>query len=512
MVPRRRCVPRPESTSDDGAGTGILSCAVDARTDVDERTETIASGSGRRRAFLRASVRRMPWVGALPQLVTAPLVTALLVTTLLAGCAEPDPPRPNLLLITIDTLRADALGTYGYDQPTSPAIDALARRGHVFDRAQSTSAWTLPSLASLMTSTYTSTHECWDFRTSLSEAYTTLAEILADEGWATGGVASHTFLASSYGLAQGFEHYDEQLAPTKGAKAHKAITSEQVTDKGLAWVDHRARLGRRDGDERPWFLWVHYFDPHYIYQQHDGLTERFEGGTGAGKQAQGKMAVDRVRYDGEIAHTDAQVGRLLDGLAERGLLDDTVVVLTSDHGEEFGDHGSKHHGRTLYREVLRVPLIMAGPGIATGRTEVPVGVVDVLPTLLDLFGLPTPRGLAGRSLGRALSGGALGDAPLLAELRLFDGYHADALLDGRWKLVVDPDDDSARLFDLQADPLERRDLAADHPDRVARMRQGLAALREAARAASRRTGVDDSLDLDEDELDTLRQLGYVDDG
>ncbi len=434
-------------------------------------------------------------------LLAAAMAAAMAAVPMACAPAPSPAPRPNILLITIDTLRADHLGIYGYELPTSPAIDAFARRGTVFDRAQSSSAWTLPSLASLMTSTYTSTHGCWNFRSRLDDGFTTLAELLAVEGYATGGVASHTFLASSYGLAQGFGHYDEELAPTKGAQAHNAITSSRVTDKGLAWIDHRARLARRagDADAAPWFLWVHYFDPHYIYHEHAGVTERF-GSEG-----------DRVRYDGEIAHTDAQVGRLLAGLRERGLDDETVVVLTADHGEEFGDHGSKHHGRTLYREVLRVPLILAGPGIAAGRATEPVSVVDVLPTLLDLLDVPPPPLIKGRSMRRALEGESLAPRALLAELRLFDGYHADALIHGRWKAVVDADSGVARLFDLEADPGETRDLAADEPEQLANMLQGIEVLRESAAQDGRRFDVDEGLVLDDDELDTLRQLGYVDD-
>lgn len=430
--------------------------------------------------------------------------------TLLGACAPaaapPTPPRPNLLLITIDTLRADHLGAYGYELPTSVAIDALAQRGTVFERAQSSSSWTLPSLATLMTSTYTSTHGCWTFFTKLDDGFSTLAERLAGEGYATGGVASHTYVASTYGLNQGFEHYDEELAPTKSADAHLVVTSARVTDKGLTWIDERTQRAPEATDaEQPWFLWVHYFDPHYIYNEHAGITELF------GDEGQEGDEGARVRYDGEIAHTDAQVGRLLDGLRKRGLQDDTVVVLTSDHGEEFRDHGSKHHGRTLYREVLRVPLIMAGPGIATGRVATPVGLVDVLPTLLDVLDIEPSGDLSGRSLRRALQGEALASAPLLAELRLFDGYHADAVLDGRWKLLVNPENDYVRLFDLDTDPGETTNVAASEASRVRKMIAGLAAMKKAATEAAPELLAEGDMELDEEELDTLRQLGYVDD-
>jgi hypothetical protein len=195
------------------------------------------------------------------------VVTAgLLLTGFCLGCAEPAPARLNLLFISIDALRADRLGAWGYGRATSPHIDGLAREAVVFENAQAQSSWTLPTLASVMTSLYSSTHRCWSLFDRLGEAYETLAERLHAEGWKTAAVASHLYLSRRYGLHQGFESYDESLVEETLAKSHEAITSPQVTEKGLRW------LAERRDEAEPWFLWLHYFDPHALYLAHEDVS------------------------------------------------------------------------------------------------------------------------------------------------------------------------------------------------------------------------------------------------
>jgi choline-sulfatase len=411
----------------------------------------------------------------------------------LVSCQADDPPLAarNVLLITIDTLRADRLGGFGYPLETSPAIDALAERSVVFENAQVQSAWTLPSLASLMTSLHTSTHGAWSFDSRLDESFTTLAEQLRGAGYATFGVASHVFLDDRYGLQQGFEAFDTELV-TDFVASHEAITSPQVSERGIRWLEERAQ------HESPWLLWVHYFDPHATYREHPGVSERF-----------GTLS-DSQRYDGEIAFTDRSIGLLLDRLSELGLAEDTIVVLVADHGEEFGEHGGDGHGRTLHREVVHVPLIIHAPGLTPKRISRRVSSVDVLPTLLELLGLPPPHPSAGRSLLAAMRGEELADEPVLAELGLNPGNPIDSLSLGGWKLMRQRKTGRTLLFDLVLDPGELEDLASQRPERVAELLARLdRAVAEAEALAGEfvRAG---PLQLSDEEIERLRALGYVD--
>jgi len=406
------------------------------------------------------------------------------------GCGEPTDSPQNLLLITIDTLRVDHLGAWGYERRTSPGIDALAAQSVVFEEARSQSSWTLPSLASLMTSFYTSTHGCWDFDSRLSDSFTTLAEILTDNDYATAGVASHIFLAERYALNQGFQEYDQDLV-LEGFASHAQITSPRITDKGIAWL-----AGRRH-DPAPWFLWLHYFDPHAAYKRHPDISEAF--------------GVERPvdLYDGEIAFTDRAVARLLARLAELDLAKQTIVVLTADHGEEFYDHRGKLHGKTLYHEVIRVPLMIRAPGYAPRRVRGAVRSVDLLPTLLELMGLPPPVEAEGLSLVSAMRGAPLDARPVLTEVQSTQYGKSESLAVGRWKLIRRDPEPSMLLFDLEADPEEKRNVAAEHPELVAELIEQMESTTKRARALSTHYGGPLRLQLSPNETKSLRQLGYL---
>jgi arylsulfatase A-like enzyme len=420
---------------------------------------------------------------------TAGLLLAL--AALCLGCAEPAQPRPNLLLISIDTLRADRLGAWGYGRATSPHIDALAREAVVFEDAQAGSSWTLPTLASLMTSLYSSTHRCWTHLTALGEDYETLAELLEASGWKTAAVVNHVLLSRRHGLHQGFESYDESLIEENFLESHAAVTSPQVTRKGLDWLAQG-----RDQPE-PWFLWLHYFDPHALYRAHQGLSDAF------GTERPSDL------YDGEIAFTDRAIGHLLAGLAKLGMAERTVVLLFADHGEEFGDHGGTAHGHTLHRELLHVPLLIRAPGFAPRRVSAPVRQVDVMPTALELLGLPVPEGLEGTSLLAAMRGEPLPDLPVLGELRQSPLHRSDSLQRGGWKLLVDRARKRTALYDLKRDPGEHEDVATSDPDRVREMRDELEAMIAGARRKAGSYRKAEPLTPLEDETESLRQLGYI---
>jgi len=214
-------------------------------------------------------------------------------------------------------------------------------------------------------------------------------------------------------------------------------------------------------------------------------------------------------YDGEIAFTDRAIGRLLAGLTSLGLAERTVVVLFADHGEEFGDHGGIAHGHTLYGELLHIPLIIRAPGFAPRRVSALVRQIDVMPTVLELLGLPVPEDLEGTSLVPAMRGEPLPDLPVLGELRQSQRHRFDSLQRGSWKLLLDRVADRVALYDLASDPGEHEDVAASEPERARAMRDELEALQAGARRKAGSYRKRDPLSLSEDERESLRQLGYV---
>ncbi|QDU65574.1 sulfatase [Engelhardtia mirabilis] len=420
------------------------------------------------------------------------LTTALAAGLCLTGCEADEPPVPNLLLISVDTLRADALEPYGYGRPTSPNLARLAETSVVFEQAHATSSWTLPTLATVMTGELPSTTHTHTFASSLPLGFDTLAERLRAAGFDTAAVASHTFLGVKYGLHQGFTHFDDDLVNFI-ADSHNAITSDQVTAKARAFIEAKVAADRFD--DGPWFLWAHYFDPHDSYLAHEGFSEPFGTET------------DRDLYDGEIAFTDHHIGALLSCLDELGLANETVVVFVADHGEEWRDHGSHGHGQTLYEEVVRVPLTLRVPGYAPRRVTEPISTLDLFPTLLELCGVAIPKDLPGRSLVPILAGGAGPDRALVSELRL--GVAFDAIRRGSHKLIVDRKQQQVLLFDLATDPLEQRDIAAEEPELVAALRAELEQRLAEAHARGRGLAPSGSSDLSAAEAEALSRLGYA---
>lgn len=385
----------------------------------------------------------------------------------------------NLLLITIDTLRADYLGSYGAERPT-PGIDGLAESGVIFESAWSASSWTLPSLATLMTGLHARSHGAISGKVGVGPELPLLAERAAGAGIRTWGVGSHIFNNERFGLQRGFEEYDSQLVRSYGRRneSHLQVSSRKLTDKAIAFLDEHGDGGR-------WLAWVHYFDPHNEYLPHIGFTEGDE---------------PRDLYAGEVLFTDHHIRRLLQHLALKAYADVTAVVVVSDHGEEFGEHGGLMHRRTLYEEVLRVPLIVRAPGNTPGRVTTPVSMVDITPTCYELLDLVPPSGLAGQSLVPALYGEEIEDLPIVAEIEGLRNW--DAIRVGRYKLIVDPDSDAHELYDLVADPGEQVDLASEDTERVA----GLRKLLEDSLSVT--VGEGSRIDLTDQDRANLKALGY----
>ena len=436
-----------------------------------------------------------------------PAVLALAAAALLGGACETGSPvatasggRPNLLLVTIDTLRQDHLEPYGYGRPTSPRLAALAAESVVFEDAQAPAPWTLPSLSALLTGLPTSATGTRTFHDALAGSYQTLPEQLLAHGYDTAAVSSHVFLGRPYGLHQGFVHFDDELV-LEMTRSDEVISSPGVSDKGIAFL--RQKAAARDagvaGGDGPWLLWLHYFDPHAVYQLHETHARAFGGRR------------PKDLYDGEIAFTDHHVGRVLDVLAEVGLADDTVVAVTADHGEEFGDHGGMSHGHTLHRELIDVPLILRVPGVAHRRVDTMVRLLDLPDTLLELAGVPTLPESLGRSLVPLLRGEDLDLPPALLELDRNPRLSQVGLVDGERKYLLDRATGRVRYYDRTLDPTEQRDLSAEHADELAGRAAFLQVMLDEARAVRDVHPDSRRLDLGADDLQDLADTGYVGD-
>ena len=422
-----------------------------------------------------------------------------------AAACRPAPQKPrHLLVVTIDTLRADAVGAYGKNPSPTPSLDRLAREGALFRRVQSHVPLTLPSHATIFTGKLPFETGVRNNGTyALPESAETLAERLSAAGFDTGAALGSFVLARKFGLAQGFAAYDDGLGSGGGAvRALRAeIPAEQVYRKWRSWLDGRPAAAGKDGP-RPFFYWAHFYDPHQPYEP--PAEDRGRAGGDA--------------YAGEVAYVDRQVGRMLEDLEKAGLLADTLVVVTSDHGEAFGEHGEWGHGLLTYQESLEVPLLLRGPGIAAGRVvETRVGLVDILPSLLEAFGREPPAGLSGRSFLARLRDAAPADEPAddpTGEVTFYfesllgqedrNWAPITGLLRGDHKLIAVP---KAELYDLAADPGEKKNQLDTERRRWRELDEQLRALllgKTAADGAGRAA--------DEQDLATLRSLGYVSSG
>lgn len=376
--------------------------------------------------------------------------------------ADEGPPRPSFLLISVDTLRRDHLGSYGYPRATSPQIDALAARGTVFTNAVSTSSWTLPAHASLLTGRYPSYHGLEDDGLKLRQDVPTLAASLQAAGYHTLAVVSHVYVSRAFGLERGFDVFDDSLIE----EGLSNPVAEAVVDR---FLEHAG-----EGLAEPFFAFVHFFDPHWPYEPPEPFRSRFALAGYAGP-VDGSVrsllpwwadepmpAEDRDQmlalYDGEIAYLDGQIGRLLDALEDPARRGETVVLITADHGEEFKDHGRLGHGRTLFEEQLRVPLVAAGhPLFAPGtRRDDLVSITDLAPTILDLAGAGALAGANGRSVRAA----GPPERAVFAESIRF-GVEMRSVHRGRYKGIEVPSQGERTLFDLAADPAERSPLEED---------------------------------------------------
>lgn len=398
--------------------------------------------------------------------------------------------RPNVLLITIDTLRADHVGSYGYAPARTPALDALAARGVRFTQAATVAPLTLPAHSSLMTGTFPGRHGVRDNGGFyLGDDQVTLAKALKARGYRTGGFVSAFVLDHRWGIGQGFDRYFDDFDLSKfrldiGLDAVQRPGRETVS-KAVEWLDQDAA--------QPFFAWVHLYEPHAPYDPPEAMRVRFPP-TMVGA------------YDGEIATADEQIGRLIDHLAATGRLDRTVVVALADHGESLGEHGEEQHGFFVYDATTRIPLIVAGPGLAPRVVDDQVRIVDVMPTVLELLGIGIPAPVQGRSLVPLLRGGHL-DLVALSET-WYPRHHygwseLTSIRDGRYHFIEAP---RRELYDTATDPGELHNLADANASRADVQEH---ALREIVARTSAGHGPAQPRAVAPDVEERLRALGYV---
>ena len=358
---------------------------------------------------------------------------------LLSPAAAPAGGAVSVLLVTIDTLRADRVGAYGWTAARTPAIDALAARGARFDRAFATAPITLTSHASLLTGLYPPGHAARHNGVGASGEVVSLAAALAERGYATGAFVAAFPLDRRFGLARGFDRYSDQMPRDATGRQLNERPGSAVVTEAITWLGAQRAT--------PFFLWVHFFEPHAPYEPDEA------------RGAAGPSAPVDLRYGDEIARADAQVARLVSALGDR--LAGTLVIVASDHGEAFGEHGEFGHSVFVYDTTLRVPLVMAGAGLPTTVVSAEVSLVDVFPTVLDLVGLPG-RDVDGVSLAGVMRGAGLASRELYAEsfapLLDFGWSSLRSVRAGGRKYIAAP---RPELYDVASDPSEQRDLLQD---------------------------------------------------
>ncbi|MFQ5807548.1 MAG: sulfatase-like hydrolase/transferase [Phycisphaerae bacterium] len=391
-----------------------------------------------------------------------------------AGC--------NVILISMDTTRADRLGCYGWSQAITPALDELARRGVRFDRAFAQVPITLPSHVNLLTGTYPPENGVRvNGQQKLGPELATLPELFERKGYQTAAFLGAAVLGARYGLNRGFSVYDDQIVTAEDDRRVERPAGE-VGERALDWLTANAT--------RPFMCLIHFYDPHDPYAAPEEFAQRTDN-----------------PYDAEITYMDAQIAKIVAWLDEHALRNKTLVMAVGDHGESLGDHGYLYHSLLIYNSIVQVPLLFSLPGKLPEGTRVSdaVRMVDIMPTVLELMGWDVPPEVSGESFAATLAGGAMPPRLVYAETDYpFDGFgwsKLRCLIDGEWKYIRAPEPE---LYDLSADPYELRNLASARPEYVEKMAAALVALE--AKMVQREAG---ELVLSASERRALRRLGYV---
>lgn len=400
--------------------------------------------------------------------------------------SSPPPRRANLVLVTIDTLRPDRLGCYGDSAIETPNLDGIARRGVLFENAVTHTPLTAPSHASIFTGLYPTQHKVRDTgEFVLDPSHRTLAAILRQQGWETAAFVGSSVLKRHFGFDQGFDVYDDEMPKAgsgKLASEYAERRAGKVVDRAIGWLG--------TSRSKPFFLWVHVFDPHSPYDPPSPFREKYRG---------------RL-YDGEIAYTDQQLGRLFAAVAKVSAPEQTLITVLSDHGESLSEHGEYNHGVFLYDSTVRIAFLLAGPGVPAGlRVKQQARTIDVLPTALLLMGAKAPDGISGASLTPAFTGKDL-PTEYSYEETLFPKLNMGwaelrGIRTSRWKYIRAP---RKELYDLLQDPGEKTNIAASHPAEVQQLEAQL-------KAAIGSGGVEkiQTTMVDAATMKRLKSLGYL---
>jgi arylsulfatase A-like enzyme len=463
-----------------------------------------------------------------------------------ADAATSGPPQ-GVILVQLDTLRKDHMEVYGYERPTAPVLRGLAEEGALFQNAITQTSWTKAETPSILTSLYPTTHGVHQIPDRLPASATTIAEAYRQAGYATLSYSSVVFTGQFTNLHQGFEELHEGESTAGRAGPRGAKTSREYVDRLVDWLgDHR---------DVPFFVYLHFFDPHVPYEPYrpydtlwadpkgreqylkdqealkKTVTDAFMAQRGmatrdemvrAGVDPESYLRFSKDWYDGSIRGMDTEIGRLVERLRGLGLGERTVLAFYADHGEEFHEHGRMWHGQSVYGELIRVPLILWGPGHVTKGVKIdePVELVDVMPTLLDLSAIPAPASVQGQSMRPLLTkDSGWKRRPPIAERQPMGGTdfpnaaESYAIMDGNWKLIHNvvrpPEQPEFELFDFYQDPLDQKNVASEHPDVVERLAKSLDSWHQMAKAAKLKPDSELTKGMSKEQLDQLRSLGYV---
>jgi arylsulfatase A-like enzyme len=467
--------------------------------------------------------------------------------------------RPNVLMIVMDTTRADHLSCYGHPAATTPNIDRLAQEGVLFEQATSTAPWTLPSHGTLFTGLYPSQHGARWSRHQLDGQLTTLAEVLQQEGYQTAGFSNNGWISRALNFDQGFDEFFDFQASWRGGWVAGRMALVQLLDRvpgmkakkrlrdaGATRTNHAiAQWFARDHDAaRPFFIFINYLEPHFEYRPPERFRQRFI--SPEQEQQRRKLDIEAMRqlappvrfeppmrelltnlYDGELAYLDSRIGELMDGLRARGLLDNTLVIVTSDHGESIGDHDIFEHQFCIYETLVHVPLVMRYPATlpAGQRVDARASLIDIVPTVLTAAGVPVSAmgiDLPGQDLVGLATSPQERKNPIVVEyeapLPMLERFHQrrqdvdehyftrhfKGLYQGPYKFI-ESSDGGRELYDLRADPKEATNLAESVPEVAGRMEQDLEQYVESLPMPQR----DQVRSMSEDVRQELRSLGYV---
>lgn len=455
------------------------------------------------------------------------LAASLAPALWISGCEKQQRgEKHNVILIVVDTVRTDHVGCYGYQRNTTPNIDRLAQQGLLFRNAISAASWTLPSIATILTSQYPCVLGIRDTPVVMDDRYSLLSELLKQNNYTTHGIFSHVLLAPQLGFGRGFDNYDDQTSPYR----RRGISSPAVTQKAISFL--------RKNHKRPFFLFLHYFDPHYNYILHKKYNYYpfYNGSVKSNHpildlwRIRHNLSKDDIRYlvslyDSEIAFTDEYLGKLLDALKKRGLYDNSIIIITADHGEEFMERGWIGHCITLHQELLRVPLIMKLPAGEARIIDSPVGLIDIMPATLRYLGLRIPDGLDGKALDLS-PGASVARGPVFSETFNFilqkyqlPGIHQPkrnepiafrSIVLGDRKLIYDEKKDSKQIYNLSDDPHEQNDLSARRSEQNSRLEVLLSRWLNYVKSKQKRGPVQDASELfTPEQRKQLESLGYL---